>query len=145
MPWKKVKTQSGASRVPSEWLETDMQRGIDDAEAGKRRDRVGYNELQSPKENQVLKVLGFFRGPILYVMEAAVALAGGLRDWVDFGVIIGILALNAFVGWYQEKQAGDIVEQLKAGIALKAIVVRDGREQEVEARELVPGDIVRLV
>lgn len=55
---------------------------------------------------------------------------------------IGILALNAFVGWYQEKQAGDIVEQLKAGIAMKAVVVRGGKEQEIEARELVPGDIV---
>jgi magnesium-transporting ATPase (P-type) len=55
-------------------------------------------------------------------MELAVVLAGGLRDWVDFGVIIGILMLNAFVGWYQEKQAGDIVAQLKAGIALRALV-----------------------
>lgn len=52
------------------------------------------------------------------------------------------MALNAFVGWYQEKQAGDIVEQLKAGIAMKAIVVRNGQEQEIEAREIVPGDIV---
>lgn len=52
------------------------------------------------------------------------------------------MALNAFVGWYQEKQAGDIVEQLKAGIAMKATVVRGGKEQEIEARELVPGDIV---
>ena len=50
--------------------------------------------------------------------------------------------LNAFVGWYQEKQAGDIVEQLKAGIAMKATVVRNGQEQDVEAREIVPGDII---
>jgi H+-transporting ATPase len=77
-------------------------------------------------------------------MELAVALAGGLRDWVDFGVICAILALNAFVGWYQEKQAGDIVEQLKAGIALKAVVIRDGHEQEIDASNCVPGDIVRL-
>ena len=69
-------------------------------------------------------------------------LAAGLREWVDFGVIGGILLLNAFVGWYQEKQAGDIVAQLKAGIALRATVVRDGQELEVEARDLVPGDIV---
>ncbi|KIR99217.1 plasma-membrane proton-efflux P-type ATPase [Cryptococcus deuterogattii 2001/935-1] len=67
-----------------------------------------------------------------------------LRDWIDFGVIIGILFLNAGVGWYQEKQAGDIVAQLKAGIALKTNVIRDGKEQEIEARELVPGDIIIL-
>jgi H+-transporting ATPase len=50
--------------------------------------------------------------------------------------------LNAFVGWYQEKQAGDIVAQLKAGIALKAVVIRDGQEREIDAAECVPGDIL---
>jgi H+-transporting ATPase len=52
--------------------------------------------------------------------------------------------LNAGVGWYQEKQAGDIVAQLKAGIALKAIVVRNGKEIEVDARDIVPGDVLVL-
>jgi H+-transporting ATPase len=50
--------------------------------------------------------------------------------------------MNAGVGWYQEKQAGDIVAELKAGIAMKAFVVRGGQEKEIEARDLVPGDIV---
>jgi H+-transporting ATPase len=76
------------------------------------------------------------------VIELAAALAAGLREWIDFGVIIAILMLNAFVGWYQEKQAGDIVAQLKAGIALRATVLRDGQERQVEAREIVPGEIV---
>ena len=75
-------------------------------------------------------------------MELAVLLSAGLRDWIDFGVIIGILMLNATVGWYQEKQAADVVASLKGDIAMKAIVVRDGTEQEIKARELVPGDIV---
>lgn len=75
-------------------------------------------------------------------MELAVLLAAGLRDWIDFGVIIGILMLNAIVGWYQEKQAADVVASLKGDIAMKAICVRDGTEQEIKARELVPGDIV---
>lgn len=77
-------------------------------------------------------------------MELAVLLAAGLRDWIDFGVIIGILMLNAIVGWYQEKQAADVVASLKGDIAMKAIVIRDGQEQEILARELVTGDIVRL-
>lgn len=75
-------------------------------------------------------------------MELAVLLAAGLRDWIDFGVIIGILMLNATVGWYQEKQAADVVASLKGDIAMRSIVVRDGQEQEIKARELVPGDIV---
>jgi H+-transporting ATPase len=75
-------------------------------------------------------------------MELAVLLAAGLRDWIDFGVIIGILMLNAIVGWYQEKQAADVVASLKGDIAMKATVVRDGQESDIKARELVPGDIV---
>ncbi|KAK9312157.1 E1-E2 ATPase-domain-containing protein [Lipomyces starkeyi] len=75
-------------------------------------------------------------------MEFAAILAAGLRDWVDFGVIIGILMLNATVGWYQEKQAADVVASLKGDIAMKAQVARDGHEQEIRAREIVPGDII---
>lgn len=75
-------------------------------------------------------------------MEVAVLIAAGLRAWIDFGVIIAILLLNAVVGWYQEKQAADVVASLKGDIAMKATVVRDGVEQEILAREIVPGDIV---
>lgn len=75
-------------------------------------------------------------------MELAVLLAAGLRDWIDFGVIIGILMLNAIVGWYQEKQAADVVASLKGDIAMKATVVRNGQEETILAREIVPGDIV---
>jgi len=75
-------------------------------------------------------------------MEIAVLLAAGLRDWVDLGVIIGILLLNAIVGWYQEKQAADVVASLKGDIAMKATVVRGGSEHSILAREIVPGDIV---
>lgn len=75
-------------------------------------------------------------------MELAVLLAAGLRDWIDFGVIIAILLLNAGVGWYQEKQAADVVASLRGDIALRATVVRDGTEQDIKAREIVPGEIV---
>lgn len=75
-------------------------------------------------------------------MELAVLLAAGLRDWIDLGVIIGILLLNAVVGWYQEKQAADVVASLKGDIAMKSVVIRDGQEQEILAREIVTGDIV---
>lgn len=76
-------------------------------------------------------------------MELAALLAAGLRDWIDVGVIIGILMLNATVGWYQEKRAADIIAHLKGDIAIKAWVVREGQEVELKAQELVPGDVVR--
>src|SRR5512142_2462698 len=94
-------------------------------------------------------------------MEAAAILAFALRDWVDAAVIVAILILNAIVGWYQEKQisclkpyaqtnkltlhyAADVVASLKGDIAMKARVVRNGRELDIRARELVPGDIVSI-
>ena len=150
--------------VPDEWLLTDIKTGLTAAEVEERRRKCGWNELTTEKENLFLKFLGYFKGPILYgefhaskfqlelamlifgplVMELAVLLAAGLRDWIDFGVIIGILLLNATVGWYQEKQAADVVASLKGDIAMKAEVVRDGKIQEIKARELVPGDIVSM-
>ncbi|KAJ7834384.1 plasma-membrane proton-e [Mycena olivaceomarginata] len=144
-PWRTVKVESDKERkIPADWLQTDMKQGLSDSDVETRRKEFGFNELQSPKENQLLKFISYFRGPILYTMEIAVVLSAGLQDWIDFGVIIAILFLNAGVGWYQEKQAGDIVSELKAGIALKAFVVRGGKEVEVEAREVVPGDILIL-
>ncbi|KAH9884169.1 E1-E2 ATPase-domain-containing protein [Xylariomycetidae sp. FL2044] len=129
-------------KPPDAWLESDIRRGIDTSSVAERRKRFGWNELTSEKENMFAKVFGYFQGPILYVMELAALLAVGLGDWIDFGVIVGILCLNAFVGFYQEKQAADVVASLKGDIAMRATVVRDGREQTILARELVPGDIV---
>lgn len=140
-----AKSASGETfEAPEEWLTTHIDNGLTDAEVESRRKRTGFNELSSEKENMFLKFLGYFQGPILYVMEIAVLLAAGLRDWLDFGVIIGILMLNAIVGWYQEKQAADVVASLKGDIAMKAIVIRNGKEEEIKARELVPGDILIL-
>ncbi|KAL2004481.1 hypothetical protein VTN00DRAFT_3483 [Thermoascus crustaceus] len=148
-PWRRRsrrgKTHAdGTFVVPDDWLQTDIRDGLKSSDVEPRRKRVGWNELTVEKENLFLKFLSYFMGPILYVMELAAILAVGLRDWVDFGVIIGILLLNATVGWYQEKQAADVVASLKGDIAMKADVVRDGQEQQILARELVPGDIVIL-
>lgn len=128
--------------TPTDWLTTDIREGLNDMEVERRRKYTGWNELSAEKENMLLKFIGFFRGPVLYVMEVAVILALGLQDWLDAGIIIGILLLNAIVGWYQEKQAADVVASLKGDIAMKAHVVRNGTEMDILARELVPGDIL---
>lgn len=89
MPWKKVRRGSvKEKKVPQDWLHTDVQQGLPSAEVDKRRATFGWNELQSQDENQILKFISYFRGPILYVMELAVCLSAGLRDWIDFGVIV---------------------------------------------------------
>ncbi|KAK9739245.1 plasma membrane H+-ATPase [Basidiobolus ranarum] len=128
--------------VPEELLQTDPRQGLTSSEVETRRKKYGLNQLSMESESKILKFFLFFCGPIQYVMWVAVCLAGALQDWVDFGVIIGLLALNAFVGFLQEYQAGNIIDQLKKTLALSAIAVRDGKEVQVEANSLVPGDII---
>ena len=72
-------------------------------------------------------------------------LAAGLQDWIDLGVIAGLLLLNAVVGFLQDYQAGNIVHELKRTLAQKCTVLRNGGIlAEMEVIHLVPGDIVRL-
>lgn len=130
--------------VPEELLQTDQSVGLTSDEVIRRRKKFGWNKMSEETESLVVKFLMFFVGPIQFVMEAAAVLAAGLEDWVDFGVILGLLGLNAAVGFVQEFQAGSIVEELKKTLALGAVVLRDGRIQEVEAPEVVPGDLLQL-
>lgn len=134
----------GARRIPEDMLQTDSRVGLTESEVVARRRKFGSNQMKEDKENLVLKFLGFFIGPIQFVMEAAAVLAAGLEDWVDFGVICGLLLLNACVGFFQEYQAGSIVDELKKTLALKATVLRDGALKEIEAHEVVPGDILQV-
>ncbi|TID30614.1 hypothetical protein CANINC_000769 [Pichia inconspicua] len=130
--------------VPDEYLHTDINTGLTSAEAAHRMKKFGPNQMADEKENLVLKFCMFFVGPIQFVMEAAAILACGLEDWVDFGVILGLLALNAFVGFIQEYQAGSIVDELKKTLANSATVLRDGHLVDVMASDVVPGDILKL-
>lgn len=133
-----------AKAVPEELLQTDMNTGLTMSEVEERRKKYGLNQMKEELENPFLKFIMFFVGPIQFVMEMAAALAAGLRDWVDFGVICALLMLNAVVGFVQEYQAGSIVDELKKSLALKAVVIREGQVHELEANEVVPGDILKL-
>lgn len=131
-------------QVPDDMLQTSTVTGLTNDEVLARRRKYGLNAMKEERENLILKFLGFFVGPVQFVMEAAAVLAAGLQHWVDFGVICGLLLLNACVGFIQEYQAGSIVEELKKTLALKAVVLRDGTLKEVEAPEVVPGDILQV-
>ncbi|KJZ68742.1 Plasma membrane ATPase [Hirsutella minnesotensis 3608] len=134
----------GGRTVPEDKLQTDSRVGLTESEVTSRRRKFGLNQMKEEKENLILKFFSYFVGPIQFVMEAAAVLAAGLQDWVDFGVICALLLLNACVGFVQEFQAGSIVDELKKTLALKAVVLRDGALKEIEAPEVVPGDILQV-
>jgi H+-transporting ATPase len=118
--------------------------GLTDAEAKKRLIQYGPNELVEKKTNLLLKFLGYFWGPIPWMIEVAVILSGVVRHWPDFFIILLLLVTNAVVAFWEERQAGSEIAALKAKLAIKARVIRDGKWINPPARELVPGDVIRL-
>jgi len=118
--------------------------GLTKSEATERLASNGPNELEEKKENQLLKLLGYFWGPIPWMIEIAVILSGVLRHWPDFIIILVLLLANATVGFTEEHSAGKAIDALKAQLALNARVKRDGKWVSLPARELVPGDVIRL-
>ena len=118
--------------------------GLTQAEAEKRLAQYGPNEIAEKKTNELLKFLSYFWGPIPWMIEAAVILSAAARHWPDFGIILVLLLANAVVGFWEEHQAGNAIAALKATLAIKARVKRDGKWVDPAARELVPGDAIRL-
>jgi len=125
-------------------LKVSPETGISDAEATNRLNQYGYNELTEERANPFLKFLSYFWGPIPWMIEAAVILSAIVRHWADFIVISVLLIMNAVVGFWEEFQAGNAIEALKKKLALEARVKRDSKWKTIPARQLVPGDIIRL-
>jgi H+-transporting ATPase len=118
--------------------------GLSAAEAQSRLAQYGLNELPEKKVNPVLKFLSYFWGPIAWMIEAAAILSAVVQHWEDFAIILVLLVGNAVVGFWEEYQAGNAIAALQARLALEARVKRDGVWGMVPAREVVPGDLIRL-
>ena len=128
-----------------EVLDVDPARGLSTAEADVRRLRHGENALAETKSRPLwLRFLDQFRNVLVIVLLFAAALAWTIGDLKDAVVILVVVILNAALGFYQEHRAERTLSTLKAMVAVRARVRRDGRIGEVEATELVPGDLVLL-
>jgi len=123
---------------------SSSEKGLSGSELKERLEVYGYNEISEKRVNPLLKFLGYFWGPIPWMIEVAAVLSAVVRHWADFTIIIILLAFNGVLGFWQEYQAGNAVEALRKKLALKSRALRDGNWQEINAKELVPGDIIRL-
>jgi len=118
--------------------------GLSQNEVEERLSKYGYNEIKEKKVNPFLKFLTYFWGPIPWMIEVAVILSASVGHWSDFYIILLLLVSNAVVGFWEEYQAGNAIDALKAKLAVKARVKRNGHWCSIESRELVPGDIIRI-
>ena len=118
--------------------------GLTQVEAQARLTKYGPNEIEDKKVNPILKFLGYFWGPIPWMIEIAIILSGVIGHWPDFFIILLLLVTNAVVGFWEERSAGNAIAALKGKLATKTRVRRDGKWVTPPARELVPGDLIQL-
>ena len=122
----------------------DLKTGLTSAEVQTRLARFGRNTIAEKRVSPVRKFLGYFWGPIPWMIEVAALLSAILRHWTDLFIILALLIFNAGVGFWQEFKAANALDALKQSLALRARVLRDGKWSEIDAAELVPGDVIRV-
>jgi len=118
--------------------------GLTSSEAARRLARDGPNMLPEKKVNPFLKFLSYFWGPMPGMIWAAILIELIRLSWLDFGVLMILQFVNGFVGWYEEKNAGNAIEALKKNMAPKAKCKRDGQYDTINAKDLVIGDRINL-
>ncbi|WP_313952449.1 cation-transporting P-type ATPase [Accumulibacter sp.] len=119
--------------------------GLSQQEAAARLERYGRNSLPPPKRRGPwLRFALQFHNPLIYVLLVAGIVAFALKDFIDAGVIAGVVLINAIIGFIQEGKAEKALEAVSAMLASRATVVREGERHEIDAALLVPGDLVLL-
>ena len=119
--------------------------GLSDAEAARRLEQYGRNELRAKPPKTILQMLkAQILDPMVLILVGAAAFSALLREWTEAAVILTIVIVNAIIGIVQEKKAQSSLEALRGMSAPTARVLRQGEESVVPAAELVVGDVVLL-
>lgn len=132
-------------------LGTDKKTGLGKEEVARRQQKYGKNKLKDkPKESIGIKFIKQFNDFMIIILIIAAIISAiisnlqGENDYIDSIIIIGIVVLNAFMGVIQEAKAEKSIEALQEMTPPKAKVIREGKNQEIKAEDLVPGDIIIL-
>jgi cation-transporting ATPase F len=126
-------------------LDVHRERGLSAVEAAARARRFGPNVVAREQgAGWVRRLLAQLRNPLIYVLLAAGVVTLAFGEFVDAGVIVGVVVLNAVIGYVQESRAQRALDALSRMVPAEATVVRDGETRRVPAADLVPGDVVLL-
>ncbi|PZN32028.1 MAG: carbonate dehydratase, partial [Proteobacteria bacterium] len=133
-PWHTL-----SPRDTEERLQTGVG-GLSQAEARWRLEQHGPNRLAPPKRRGPMRrLLMQFHNVLLYVMLGAALVTALLEHWIDTGVLLMAVVINAIIGFIQEGKAESALDTIRAMLSTRAVVVRDGQHREIDAAELVPG------
>ncbi len=127
-----------------QYLHVEEEKGLSGDEVIQRLGRYGYNEIKEKEEPLWHRIMRRFWGPIPWMIEIAAILSAIVQKWEDFIIITIMLLVNAGLDFFQEHRALNALKALKQHLATEVIVLRDGKYRTVPARELVPGDIIKL-
>lgn len=125
-------------------LHVNPETGLTHAEVTTRRKEHGYNEVAEQKGHPVFMFLGKFWGVSAWMLELIMVLSAILGKYSDLAVVSALLVVNAVLGFMQERRAAGVVETLRQRLQVSARVLREATWQVIAARELVPGDIIRV-
>jgi magnesium-transporting ATPase (P-type) len=119
--------------------------GLTSEEARQRLEKYGPNQLpREAPERLVIRFLRQFNDVLIYVLMSAAVITAFLGEWIDTGVILAVVMINAIIGFVQEGKAEAAMESIRKMLSLNAMVQRDGKRSTIDADQLVPGDVVHL-
>jgi cation-transporting ATPase F len=128
-----------------ELLDSQPETGLTGEEVATRQARFGPNQLTPQKsQSSLIRFLLQFHQPLIYILLVAAGITALFQEWVDSGVIFGVVLVNAIVGFIQESRAENAIAALARIVTTEATVMRDKKRKRIPSRELVPGDIVLL-
>lgn len=126
-------------------LRTDRVKGLSNDESQKRLLEYGPNAITSKKgKGPLMRFLLQFHQPLIYILLAAALITFLLKEFVDSGVIFGVVLVNALIGFIQESKAVKAIEALANTMVTEATVIRSGEKIRISSADIVPGDIVLL-
>lgn len=126
-------------------LKTDTWSGLDDAEAKRRLDDYGPNELGEVEGVSVIKILiAQAANAMTMVLILAMAVSFGIQSWIEGGVVTAVILLNIIVGFFQEWSAEKTMDSLRSLSSPTARLIRGGQQITVPSAEVVPGDVIEL-
>ncbi|MBN1141440.1 MAG: HAD-IC family P-type ATPase [Deltaproteobacteria bacterium] len=134
-----------SSEQAAKLLETDLKKGLDLFEVEYRSKRFGSNLLSLKRgRGPLARFFSQFHQPLVYVLIAAGTITAVLHEWVDSGVIFGVVILNAVIGFFQASKIAKTNGSAPGNHVMESTVLRSGEQSRIRAEELVPGDIVIL-